>query len=361
MTHPLLTRSDQFFKSLKPSDKIALLHDTDPDGTTSGKIITQALHQLGHTIHLNLIITNKGHTVNDDIIAVLKENSITILITNDKTVDGGPEQIKKVEEFAKVYAFDHHIIEHNITSPKTILLKPQLIDSSIPPAQYCSAKLSYDILNRITNLDNVDWVAAIGIIGDVAYPAWEDFLHTVYEKYSLPIESHQKTILGTISNLIFFAEALGEAEQCFDIMLNSQNPFDALKQLKQYEIVQQEVDYYVANVHNLAQIHEEQKLIILEVKNAAKIKSIVSNNIAILNPHHTVIVIQQIGSTMTISARRNDATLNMNVLLKKALADLQGNAGGHVPAAGASVGIEDYPQFKSNIIRIINTLQEQAL
>ncbi len=358
MTHPLLTRSDQFFKSLKPSDKIALLHDTDPDGTTSGKIITQALHQLGHTIHLNLIITNKGHTVTDDLIATLKENSITILITTDKTVDGGPEQIKKVEEFAKVYAFDHHIIEYNITSPKTILLKPQLIGSSIPPAQYCSAKLSYDILNRITNLDNVDWVAAIGIIGDVAYPAWEDFLGTVYEKYSILKESHQKTILGRISNLIFFAEALGEAEQCFEIMLQSQSPFEALEQLKKYEIVQQEVDYYVTNLNDLAQIHEEQKLIILEIKTAAKIKSIVSNNIAILNPHHTVIVTQQIGTTMTISARRNDATLNMNTLLKKALADLQGHAGGHAPAAGASVRVEDYPRFKSKLTALSCTPQE---
>ncbi len=349
----LLDRSDAFFRSIKPTDKIALLHDTDPDGTTSGKIITHAIERLGGKISLFLITERKIHTISDKIISSMKQQRINILITTDKTVDSGPEQIKKIEQFAHIVIFDHHIIEHDVSSAKTLLLKPQLIFDTDRPDQYCSAKISYDILNRVINLNDLDWICVSGIIADMAFPMWKKFIDKVFKKYNLPKKKNLfDTQLGEIAQLISYAEALDEPETCFELILKSKNINDTLKKLHKYNKIKKEVDYYTNNAASLGEWHNKKSLLILEIKSKHKIKSMVSSKIAhALYPHKTIIVIQKIDNQITISARRNDLKKNMNTLLKKSLGSLPGNAGGHAPASGGSVSIKEYPAFKENLIQ----------
>ncbi len=348
----LLARSDLFFKSLKPIDRIALLHDTDPDGTTSGKIIVEAIQQLGAKISLFLINEHKEHFISDEKIKVMKQHNITILITTDKTVDSGPDQIKKIEQFANIVVFDHHIIEHDISSAKTLFLKPQLIWDGIAPDRYCSAKLSYNILSRVTDLNHLDWVCAIGVIGDMAYPAWPEFMNSVYKKYNITSKPNPiDTPLGLVTQLISFAESLGEAEQCFELILKSNSIEEATQNLQKYMFVKKELDSYITNAEKNVEKYNNGQLIIYEINSKYKIKSMLSTALSQrLYPNQTLIIVQQIDDEMTISARRQDCTKNMNKLLKLALGNLPGNAGGHAPASGGSVLIKDYPQFKERLI-----------
>ncbi len=348
----LLDRSDKFFKSITPTDNIALLHDTDPDGTTSGKIIVEALKQLGHTIKLFLINERKEHFISDEKIVLMKQHHINILITTDKTVDSNPAQIKKIEQFAKIVVFDHHIIEHDISSDKTIFLKPQLIFDGVPPDRYCSAKLSYDILSRVTNLDHLDWICAIGVIGDMAYPAWPEFMQQVYHKYNIkPQPNPIDTSLGLVTQLISFAEALGEAETCFDLILKSNSIEEATKNLEKYMFIKTELEQYITNAKQNVETYNNDQLIIYEINSKYKIKSMLSTALSQrLYPNQTLIIVQQIDDEMTISARRQDCKKNMNKLLKLALGNLKGNAGGHAPASGGSVVVKDYLTFKKRLI-----------
>ncbi len=349
----LLASSDTFFKSLKPTDNIALLHDTDPDGTTSGKIIVEALNQLGHTVKLFLINERKEHFISDEKIAQLKQHNINILITTDKTVDTNPTQIKKIEQFAHIVVFDHHIIEHDISSDKTIFLKPQLIFDGVPPDRYCSAKLSYDILSRITNLNHLDWICAVGVIGDMAYPAWPEFMNNIYKKYNIkPQPNPIDTPLGIVTQLISFAESLGEAETCFNLILKSDSIAQATTNLKQYMFIKTELEQYINNAEKNVEKYNNNQLIIYKIESKYKIKSMLSTALSQrLYPNQTLIIVQQIENEMTISARRQDCKKNMNKLLKLALGTLKGNAGGHAPASGASVGVKDYPEFKKRLIQ----------
>jgi len=353
INQPLLNRSDKFFKSLTKNDRIALFHDTDPDGITSAKIITTALNQLGCKIVLYLSNQNKLHYIPDDKISLLKQHNINKLITTDKTVDSAPENIKKIEQFAEICVFDHHIIEHDISSKKTIFLKPQLIFDTKRPDRYCSAKFSYDILSRVANLESVDWICISGIIGDMAFPMWPAFIKKVFQKYHLKQEKDLfKTKLGLITELISFAEALGESDQCRNIILNANSIDETIQNLSKYHKVKQEVDYYIDNLPKVGQWYNHKNLLIIEVTSPSHIKSMLSSKVAhSLFPHKTVIVTQQVGDLMTISGRRNDCKIGMNILLKKSLGNIHGNAGGHAPASGASMSLKDYPQFKQNLIK----------
>ena len=57
------------------------------------------------------------------------------------------------------------------------------------------------------------------------------------------------------------------------------------------------------------------------------------------------------GNRVTLSARRQDRKKDMGKLLHDSVYGLpDGNGGGHVPAAGASLLRQDYPEFKKRLL-----------
>jgi len=144
---------------------------------------------------------------------------------------------------------------------------------------------------------------------------------------------------------------LNEAEHCFNLILKSNSLEQATANLQQYNIVKQELEHYITSAKQNVETYNDSQLIIYEIKSKYKIKSILSTALSQrLYPNQTLIIVQQVNDEMTISARRQDCKKNMNKLLKLALGNLKGNAGGHAPASGASVGIKDYPEFKKRLI-----------
>ncbi|MBI2662532.1 DHH family phosphoesterase [Candidatus Woesearchaeota archaeon] len=349
---PLFHRFQEFFKTLSKNDKIAIYHDTDPDGITSAKIITACLNRLNLNVKLYLQSQKGEIDISNENIALIKKHHITKLITTDKAIECSPEQIKKVEQFANICIFDHHVIENDISSTKTVFLKPQLLFQTNRPDQYCSAKFTYDLLNTLTPLDDLDWICLAGVIGDMAFPAWPEFVHKTLKKYKLKNKDLFSTKIGLLTQLISFAESLDEQKKCLKIILSSNNLTQALSLMRPYMKVKLELDNYTQKFDKHAEKYNQNNLLILEVKSPYKIKSLISSKIAHKKyPHKTIITTQKIGQFMTISARRNDCKISMNILLKKSLGNLPGNAGGHIPASGASVSIKDYPEFKQNLIK----------
>ncbi len=345
----LQQRFEHFFKSLSPSDRIALVHDTDADGLTSGKIIYEALRRTGRQIQLFLTLEHDSHALTPKIVKQLQTNNINVLFTTDKTVDSDPHPIKEIEKFAQICVFDHHVIENDISSERTIFLKPQLFFNTPPPDQYCSAKFSFDLLRKVAPIEDLKWVCAAGIIGDTTQESWKSFMEDVFEHYDLSSNALQNKI-GQLTQLINYAEALGEAKKGFNILLQANSLDAALEKLTGYHIVQKEVDHYYTNFSKLAESFPQ--LFFLELNTTSKIKSWLSSRVAYeLYPHHTIIVTQKQDNDIGISARRVDRKVKVNELLQKSLVGLRGRAGGHHPAAGGSVDARDYEKFKENLIR----------
>lgn len=360
INQPLFDRFQHFFKTLTKDDHIAIYHDTDPDGITSAKIITACLNRLNFQVKLYLQSQKGEIELGNENITLLKKHKITKLITTDKAVECSPQQIKKVEKFAHICIFDHHVIENDISSNKTVFLKPQLLFQTSRPDQYCSAKFTYDLLNTLIPLEDLDWICLAGVIGDMAYPTWLKFVHATLKKYHQNNKDIFTTKIGLLTQLISFAESLNEQKKCLKIILASNNLTQALSQMHPYMKVKIELDNFIKNFDQLTEKYNHNNLLILEVKSKYKLKSLISSTIAHKKyPHKTIIITQKIGKSMTISARRNDCKIGMNILLKKYLGTLPGNAGGHIPASGASVLTKDYPQFKQNLIRYEQELRQQ--
>src|SRR3989338_2575619 len=306
MNEQLYSQFDDFVKGISNKDKIALIHDIDPDGICSGVVTHHALQRLrGRGIDVvhhqkpgEIPLTKKT-------LEVLKNKKITKVITTDKAVDQEPE----------------------------------IVGSPVDPSRYCTSKLAYDLWSRHVDLEDVAWKACPGIVGDIAYASWKNFVDKEIKKYKGRTPKNPfDNIFGRIAELISQTECYDyrQMKKVFQILFTARRPHEVLNSsLKKYaKVIQKEIDYYAKNVKKLAEFHPGKELIFYFLKSAHNIKSNLSTILSMKYPHMTLITCADQGTFVALSLRRQDQKVKMNDLVEKALQGLEGSGGGHIPAAG---------------------------
>lgn len=360
----LQTTFDKTFTALKKNDKIAIYHDADPDGTCSAVILAKAIHQQrGKYPDYHLSPTGGERFLPDETINNLKKKKVTILFTTDIALDEHPEQLKKASEFARIIVFDHHKLYHDVNNERILLIKPQLF-TTIDPSKYCTSKLIYDYCSRHADLKNNDWIAAVGIISDMTADEWKDYLTQTFARHSYPSEplpraqDYFNTPIGTISKLISSAEVYDEknVNLCYNLLLKAKKPDDIIKsKLTKFEqAISTEINTYLENTEKNAEIYPNLELIYYHIQPKYNIKSPLCTLASIKYHDKTILLITTIDGRAHVSARRHDRKLAVNDLLEKACKKIpNSNAGGHIPAAGATFPAQHLPEFKKRIITIL--------
>jgi single-stranded DNA-specific DHH superfamily exonuclease len=363
----LMNRFESWMKGLQLGDKIAVLHHTDPDGISSAVVMNKAIEKIrGKKIDLRINQKSDELFISNESYKQLRAHHINKIIILDMCVDqfinhSKGSTLKKIQKFANILILDHHKLYNDVNSKKCILIKPQMLFTGIDPASYCCSKLTYDLCMNIIDISEADWIAALGIIGDCAYPSWNEFIHSTLKKYHIPLTKDiLKTRLGKITELIFYAEAYDSKKigQCFEILNTAHIYQDVLKSsLHRYrKTVEQEISYWKSNVVRLAYHYPQQELIFDFIKPKYPIKAAISTMISYKYPHTTVIIAQDMNNgIIQLSARRRDNKVAVNALLEKAtkgLKDAQG--GGHATAAGGVLRTKDIFAFKENVLRLLS-------
>ena len=352
----------EFIRGIAKSDRVAVVHHTDPDGVSSGVIAAKTVERVREKkIDLRWNQRSGDIQINDDTIKTLKKHKINKVIITDLGVDQDPSTLKKVAEFADVLILDHHKIYNDVNKGNILMIKSQHVSEEIEPASYCASKLCYDLGSSVCDLDDLDWVSCIGIIGDCAYPQWKPFVDKVLKKYGIRNEKEIfDTKLGEVASLLSESESYAQenVEKCFQVLYDAKGYKDVLSSsLKRFhEKVKKEVDKWKRLVKEKAEYYDG--LIIFMVDSKYHIKSSLSTHLSFKFPHKTVIVMQPTDGMVSVSARRQDREMPMNTLLEQAIVGLEGaNAGGHVPAAGGKVRQEDLFLFKKNILKLTENLK----
>ncbi len=354
----LLHNFDQYIKNISPTDRIAVLHDTDPDGICSAVITAKSIERLK-----NKKITFRKPLFDRVILPklqnTLKAKKITKLIILDISIDQNEKDLKKLSKKTDILIIDHHKVYAKKKIKKVLLIKPQLI-SKISGSDYCTAKLAYDLFSRQVDLQDIDWIAAIATIADIAHRPWKKWLTKVFKKYKLRKKKDLfKTKLGEIAAMISSAEVSDRKniKKCYKALYNAQNPKDAFsKELKE---IKKKVDKELKKlIKEFKQAEKHKTLYIYEIRSTIKgIKSPLSTILGLKYPHKTIIIVSKQGSKAKISARRGDKEIAVNSLLETAARDLpESNAGGHIPSAGATIRAKDYPKFKQKLIEEYNKM-----
>ena len=355
----LVKRFKDFISSINKKDKVAVLHHTDPDGVCSGVIISKLIEKTRNK-KIDLRINQKGniHNITKETFDKLKKNKINIIIITDLSADEHLKDIKKLLKFAKVLIIDHHPVYNNIKLKNIVMIKSSLV-SDIPSAKYCAAKLCYDLGNLVADLSDLDWIAAVGSIGDIATEPFKSWLNKVFKKYKISMKKDLfKTKLGKVAVIFSSAEAVSHKNVglCFKILYRAKNYSEVLNSsIKKFQKkIDDELKYYIKNLNSLAFVYPKINLIFYDVNSKNNIKSQLCTLLGIKYPNKTIICVSFEKDLASVSARRGDSNVSVNKLLQSAVKGFcNANAGGHIPAAGACFPKKYYKKFKKRVINLL--------
>ncbi|MBI2564524.1 DHH family phosphoesterase [Candidatus Woesearchaeota archaeon] len=349
-----------FLKNLEKKDKIAIMHHSDPDGVCSGVLISKIIERLrDKPIDLRYNQHSNEHAIQPQTVKLLKKYSINKLITTDICSEENKKKLEEVEDFAKILIIDHHRFKHDANSEKTIMFKPQLVYEGIEPSKYCSAKLVYDLGEKCSIfMKDLDWIASIGIVADMAFQEWEEFLKNTAEKYGIEKNNWWEGKFGKASNLINDTECFNDelAKESFYFLSNARNIRDFLSSplIKYQNIIQEEVDNCLSSANEKAEHYSELELVYYEIKPKYKVKSSISTLISMEKPNTTFIIVDLSEEYATVSGRRLDGKIAMNELFEYATKDItEAHGGGHVNSGGATVPKKSYALFKQRIFEYL--------
>jgi single-stranded DNA-specific DHH superfamily exonuclease len=355
-------RIDRFLMSFSPKEKIAIVHDYDPDGLSSAVIMNRLIERLrGRPVDAHFTPPHGSkNTIAPEVFKELRRKKADKVIFTDLGIHEDAAAVKKLEKQCEILIIDHHRFFRDISSERTALAMPQLLADDIEPSRYASSKIAYDLANRHAGLEDSDWIAAIGTISDMAGSAWPDFLAQVFAKHQLRPNPKDwfKSDLGSVSGMLFAAMAIDErnVKYCFDVLMKTAKPQDVLKDKKLAslrKVFDKEINAWVAQASKRMEKHDNLKLIWYEISPKYHINSPVATILS-LKPQYqdwAILIIEKEKGVAGCSGRCQSQRVPMNVLLKDATKGLKDAAGGgHVPAAGAHMRTQDLGVFKQRIL-----------
>ncbi len=379
----LMHRFKQFCSTLSPLDNVVLVHHSDADGFCSGIIAAKAIAQLTGKLPVAVLPYEYGNKKQArKISAAIKKEKANKVIIVDIGIDSAQHSLQQLcpiakgtfspgflptKHFPKAFAtakglskkaeqqclvIDHHKMFRDLNSEKIVFLKAEFFTKKDPSA-YVTSKFAFDLFNQVTDVSECDWIACLGILGDMNLHSWQRFVHSTIEKRKISM-----TQLYALMDLIAAVEVLANEKMpgLFNLFYNAKNPQEILESNFRLYLsrFKKEKDTLVAGFAEKAEHFPEFELYFYSIKSAREnIKSYVVNELSQMHPNETVILLQYLGSgRIRFSARRQDFKVKMNELLRRAVKGLpESTAGGHVPAAAGSIRRQDLSKFKENVLK----------
>ena len=180
---------------IKNSKRICLIFHIDSDGITSAYLMEKVIQKLGRNVDVHYA----SAVVAPDYALYEKARKNDLIIFVDLNVDSKPHYVKKLAEENKVIIIDHHILFEDLNSENIIHVSTKFISEDYYPACF----FIYNLFEEY--LEDYDWVAAIGLIGDVGAKLNPKFMNRVLKKYSLTkgeMENYEDTELGKFDFLV---------------------------------------------------------------------------------------------------------------------------------------------------------------
>ena len=351
----LIDRFKKFINSITPQDRVAVIHHTDPDGVCSGVIISKVVERLRKKkIDLRINQYHAAHRILDETIKQLKQNRINKVITTDLATDEDPLAIKKLAKFADVLIIDHHPVLHRFPLKNVVVVKSKLISGSAP---YCASKMCYDLGSLVADVSDLDWLAVVGSIGDIATRPWKKWVSSVFRKHDVKqMNNLFDTEFGEISKIISSAETFSHknVKECFVVLYSAKDYKAVLKsRLGRFKKkIDAELNYYIKNLKKLA--HITCDLIYYEIRPKYNVKSPLSTILGLKYPSKTVFIVDITKNPVRISARSQKIKVKVNQVIISAMKGIKGAyGGGHAVSSGAIVPKKDYVTFKERIFKIL--------
>ncbi|RLG68669.1 MAG: hypothetical protein DRO07_03230 [Candidatus Iainarchaeum archaeon] len=343
----LINRFKQFLKGAK--ENTLLFYHSDADGLTASVIMAKTFEKLGNEAPLAL---PAEYFETEKMLSAFEKHKPANVIFLDIAIDSKPKVVQKIEKHAKLLVIDHHKISNDISSEKTVFIKPQML-SAIEPSRYPASKLCFDLCSSLINLKKEAWIACVGIIGDKSAKQWREFLNKTSKENNVSIEE-LKCIAELVEAVKVVApESFAELFELFYFLSPKQILKHPLNEMR--EKLNEALKEWQERFEKEAEYYSKLELYFFVMKPEFPIKSALIDRLTEKYPDKTIIIVEDLEEQkLRFSARRQDFKVKMNELLEKAAQGIpKSDAGGHIPAAAGSIPRGYLKEFKENLLNIL--------
>ncbi|MEM2874073.1 MAG: DHHA1 domain-containing protein [Candidatus Nanoarchaeia archaeon] len=356
----MLNKAALFIKESSPKETIVVYHGGCGDGIAAAAILLKVFLKLFHE-------APRAKFASPSVITKLALHQKNIIFV-DLAVDQERKYLLELKKKSKILIIDHHQLTNNMNKEGILHIHPDLF-SKIPSVRYPGAKLVFDICSRIAKIDDLDWIAAVGMVHDISAEYWKTFIDKVFAKYP---ELGKKTYtyedkIGQLASIITAGQELKNGnELALKVLLEAERPSDILETripeaedlLEADKARMEELNYFVDNWEKLASYDRKLKLVIYDVDLKHKISSALSTTLAKKYPDLLFIIMnQESPSVLKINFRQSLEKIDCSWLAKVSTEFFGGSGGGHKPAAGGRIHPKYKEQFKTKVKELLRGLK----
>lgn len=355
-----------YLENVGEDDTVTIIHHWDMDGISSSAIISKILEKLRNKPAEEVTIpAERSYHLTEKDRELLEDTDKLIVLDFNLKAD---ELESLGDEFSlDVLVVDHHTFDRE---PEVDFVNPRKFDADVYIP--CS-KICIDIAEEYGLVDDLRWVAGLGIIQDFGVESCPELFEELEENYRmyLPEELSQQQLAknceygrySSVLNIKPYRDSKHYAKLAYEALMNSED----LKELeaqeayrKVYEVyleMQDEFNSAVKNYEEEREIDREKMIIFFELESDFNITSSIATNMSTKTPDWIHLVIQTKGG-INISARCQSGRVDLGRLMQEALPEEAkedgAEAGGHGKAAGASMEPKYLQEFKENFTALVD-------
>lgn len=265
-----------------------------------------------------------------------------LLVFIDLPVDQEWKRVEKMLDSlpdTRILIIDHHIVEKDLNSGRILHINPKLKKDVYLPAAF----LVYRILEQLgEDVEELDWVAALGVVGDYGFEDCGDFLDAIGIKN---LDKGTELVSAAIT-----LKGLKGADIVLKLLLasDSYREFLQAKTLglwKKY--VDREFRDVISDFKKEREEHKDANLVIYIIKSRLNFVSVVATHFSEKLPDKVILIGKKGRYGWKLSVRNQSGEVNVGDLAKKCAKGI-GSGGGHKKAAGGIV--KDWEKFKRRLL-----------
>lgn len=361
---------DRLDKAIKEDEKIAILFDTDLDGTASGAIITRYLRNFTNNIETYIDEGKQHGLIGQDI---EKFFDVDLLIVVD-SLDKNELQYKKLyENKTDVIILDHHAIKESVPYDDYSILvssqrkysNPQLSGAGVTWkfCKYMDEQYLTDYADELADL------AACGLVGDMMDMTIMENRYIVSKGLSKIYNPAIKKIVGgfefnstaisfSVAPIINASNRIGKNDIAMKAFIEDDNKtlLKYMRELKICRVLQnEEVDRILPEAINSCEEQKDKKMIVVFIDTDYGISGLLGNKL-LERYQRPILILKDCGDTYKGSMRATGVDDFRKICNESGLA----KADGHELASGIEIKKELLNEFTVYIEETLPELKDDS-
>ncbi len=355
--------AESYLRGVEPDGEVLVVHHWDMDGSASAAIISRILDQVrGRPADTVIIPRGRRHTVGGRAERIIQTKGVDHVVVLDMNVPD--DRLAELAGYGvDVLLIDHHSFD--APPEHAVFVNPRVHD---PDAYVPAAKLCNDVASRF-DLD-LAWIAGLGIIQDFAVEGHEDIFVRLREEFPhyFPDSLDQEALAkgcrygeyAAVLNIKPYRDTDRCARLAHDALVNA----ESLRHLEMqpgygtlqeyYQEMHREIQRVMEDFPETRDVYEDVNLVVFRFDSDYHINSSIATQISMDDPDTIFLIANTHGDEASVSGRCQSGRVDLGAVLREALPDdVDGEAGGHPQAAGASVPVDRLEEFVERVVSVL--------